>query len=39
MKFPDNEKFLDLLNRAGFIRARQERLSGGIASIYTGFRP
>ncbi len=39
MKFPDNEKFLDLLTRAGFIRPGQKRLSGGIASIYTGFRP
>jgi len=39
MKFPDNEEFLELLTRAGFTRARQERLSGGIASIYTGFRP
>lgn len=39
MSFPDNEKFLDLLTMAGFTRVRQERLSGGIASIYTGFRP
>jgi len=38
MKFPDNEKFLDLLIRAGFIHVAQKRLSGGIASIYTGFR-
>lgn len=39
MSFPDNEKFLDLLARAGFTHAAQKRLSGGIASIYTGFRP
>lgn len=38
MKFPDNEAFLDLLGRAGFIRVSQIKLSGGIASIYTGFR-
>ena len=39
MKFPDNEKFLELLTSAGFTNTRQERLSGGIASIYTGIRP
>ena len=39
MKFPDNEEFLEVLTRAGFTRAGQEKLSGGIASIYTGFRP
>lgn len=39
MSFPDNEKFLDLLTRAGFTHVAQKRLSGGIASIYTGFRP
>lgn len=38
MKFPDNREFLDLLGRAGFSRTSQEKLSGGIASIYTGFR-
>jgi demethylmenaquinone methyltransferase/2-methoxy-6-polyprenyl-1,4-benzoquinol methylase len=39
MAFPDNEKFLDLLTRAGFGMVRQKRLTGGIASIYTGFKP
>ncbi len=38
MSFPDNEKFLALLSAAGFIQVSQRRLSGGIASIYTGFR-
>lgn len=38
MSFPDNEKFLDLLSQAGFMNVSQNRLSGGIASIYTGFR-
>ncbi len=39
MSFPDNEKFLALLSSAGFIQVSQRRLSGGIASIYSGFRP
>lgn len=38
MKFPDNEEFLGLLGRAGFTSVSQVKLSGGIASIYTGFR-
>jgi demethylmenaquinone methyltransferase/2-methoxy-6-polyprenyl-1,4-benzoquinol methylase len=36
-KFPNNELFLDMLQKAGFADTRQIRLSGGIASIYTGF--
>jgi len=39
MAFPDNEKFLALLEKAGFRRVAQKRLTGGIASIYSGFRP
>jgi demethylmenaquinone methyltransferase/2-methoxy-6-polyprenyl-1,4-benzoquinol methylase len=39
MSFPDNEKFLELLSAAGFRDVSQKRLSGGIASIYTGLRP
>jgi demethylmenaquinone methyltransferase / 2-methoxy-6-polyprenyl-1,4-benzoquinol methylase len=39
MKFPDNEEFLKLLALAGFTGGRQKKLSGGIASIYTGFKP
>ena len=39
MKFPDNEHFLGLLNEAGFREARQRKLSGGIASIYTAIKP
>jgi len=38
MKFPDNEKFLDLLNKAGWYETRQIKLTGGVASIYTGFK-
>jgi demethylmenaquinone methyltransferase/2-methoxy-6-polyprenyl-1,4-benzoquinol methylase len=37
MNFPDNEEFLKLLDEAGFSEARQVRLTGGIASIYTGI--
>lgn len=38
MSFPDNEKFLDLLTAAGFRDVHQKRLTGGIASIYTGIK-
>jgi demethylmenaquinone methyltransferase/2-methoxy-6-polyprenyl-1,4-benzoquinol methylase len=38
MQFPDNEQFMELLEKAGFRRISQERLSGGIASIYTGIK-
>jgi demethylmenaquinone methyltransferase / 2-methoxy-6-polyprenyl-1,4-benzoquinol methylase len=36
MNFPDNEEFMKLLSKAGFIEIQQKKLSGGIASIYTG---
>jgi demethylmenaquinone methyltransferase / 2-methoxy-6-polyprenyl-1,4-benzoquinol methylase len=36
MKFPDNEAFLSILQKAGFSETVQKKLSGGIASIYTG---
>jgi demethylmenaquinone methyltransferase/2-methoxy-6-polyprenyl-1,4-benzoquinol methylase len=39
MKFPDNERFLTLLSDAGFSSPWQKKLSGGIASIYTGIKP
>jgi demethylmenaquinone methyltransferase/2-methoxy-6-polyprenyl-1,4-benzoquinol methylase len=38
MSFPDNEDFLKLLTEAGFSGIRQKKLTGGIASIYYGFR-
>jgi demethylmenaquinone methyltransferase / 2-methoxy-6-polyprenyl-1,4-benzoquinol methylase len=38
MKFPDNENFIRLLQQAGFSDMKQVRLTGGIASIYTGVR-
>jgi demethylmenaquinone methyltransferase/2-methoxy-6-polyprenyl-1,4-benzoquinol methylase len=39
MKFPDNEKFLNLLGQAGWADAHQIKLTGGVASIYTGIKP
>ena len=39
MKFPEYEQFLDLLKSTGFINVRCRKLTGGIASIYTGFKP
>jgi demethylmenaquinone methyltransferase/2-methoxy-6-polyprenyl-1,4-benzoquinol methylase len=38
MKFPDNEIFLKMMLKAGYRDARQVRLTGGIASIYTGIK-
>jgi demethylmenaquinone methyltransferase/2-methoxy-6-polyprenyl-1,4-benzoquinol methylase len=38
MKFPDNEEFLRLLKQAGFSGNRQIKLTGGVASIYTGIK-
>ena len=37
--FPENEAFLDLLTEAGFRDVNQKRMTGGIASVYYGFRP
>jgi demethylmenaquinone methyltransferase/2-methoxy-6-polyprenyl-1,4-benzoquinol methylase len=36
--FPDNQEFLDLMLSAGFTGVKQTKLTGGIASIYTGFK-
>jgi demethylmenaquinone methyltransferase/2-methoxy-6-polyprenyl-1,4-benzoquinol methylase len=38
MKFPDNEAFIRLLEEAGFSACKQVKLTGGVASIYTGFK-
>ncbi len=38
MKFPEGEDFLAILQRVGFSNTVQERLTLGIASIYTGAR-
>jgi len=37
-RFPDNEEFLKLLAAAGFEDTSQEKLTGGVASIYTGIK-
>ena len=37
-KFPDNEAFLLLLKDAGFSGTLQVKITGGIASIYTGLK-
>jgi demethylmenaquinone methyltransferase / 2-methoxy-6-polyprenyl-1,4-benzoquinol methylase len=39
MKFPDNKEFLEILSKAGYADCRQITLSGGIASMYYGFKP
>jgi demethylmenaquinone methyltransferase/2-methoxy-6-polyprenyl-1,4-benzoquinol methylase len=39
MKFPDNKAFLKLVSEAGYIHESQVKLTGGIASIYTGLKP
>lgn len=38
MKFPDNEEFLKLLVQAGCSETQQIKLTGGVASIYTGIK-
>lgn len=37
--FPDNESFMRMLRAAGFAPVNQIKLTGGIASIYTGIKP
>ncbi|MBI5010441.1 MAG: bifunctional demethylmenaquinone methyltransferase/2-methoxy-6-polyprenyl-1,4-benzoquinol methylase UbiE [Bacteroidia bacterium] len=37
-KFPDNDNFLAMLQSAGFSNCSQEKLTGGIASIYTAIK-
>jgi len=37
-KFPAGEEFLELLSEAGFSDTRQVKLTGGVASIYTGIK-
>jgi demethylmenaquinone methyltransferase/2-methoxy-6-polyprenyl-1,4-benzoquinol methylase len=38
MKFPDNEAFIKIITEAGFINSKQVKLTGGVASIYTGIK-
>jgi demethylmenaquinone methyltransferase/2-methoxy-6-polyprenyl-1,4-benzoquinol methylase len=37
-KFPEGEDFLNMMAEAGFSSLAQRRLSGGVATIYTGSR-
>lgn len=37
-KFPDNEKFLNMLADVGLSDTYQVKLTGGVASIYTGIK-
>lgn len=38
MKFADNEEFMKLMEKSGLSDIRQERLTRGIATIYTGIK-
>ena len=38
MNFADKEKFIHLMREAGLSDIKQSRLTGGIASIYTGVK-
>lgn len=38
MNFPDNEDFLNLMIKSGLSDVKQLKLTGGIASIYTGIK-
>jgi demethylmenaquinone methyltransferase / 2-methoxy-6-polyprenyl-1,4-benzoquinol methylase len=38
MRFPDNEKFLAMMTQAGLSSVKQDKLTMGIASIYTGLK-
>jgi demethylmenaquinone methyltransferase/2-methoxy-6-polyprenyl-1,4-benzoquinol methylase len=39
MEFPDNEAFMKMVVEAGCVNQQQIKLTGGIASIYTGIKP
>ena len=39
MLFPDIEDFIRLIESAGFTNVYHKKLTGGIASIYTGIKP
>jgi demethylmenaquinone methyltransferase/2-methoxy-6-polyprenyl-1,4-benzoquinol methylase len=38
MKFPEGEEFLNILTGIGFSRTEEERLTGGIVTVYTGSK-
>jgi len=37
--FPEGMEFVNLLNRSGLVKARQERLTFGICTLYTAQKP
>lgn len=39
VNFPSREKFLKVLGETGFVDAHFENMSGGIAVLYTAFKP
>jgi demethylmenaquinone methyltransferase/2-methoxy-6-polyprenyl-1,4-benzoquinol methylase len=39
LRFPEGADFLTLLGRAGFTGAAEDRLTLGIATVYTGIKP
>jgi demethylmenaquinone methyltransferase / 2-methoxy-6-polyprenyl-1,4-benzoquinol methylase len=38
MDFADNEKFMHMMKEAGLSEIKQDRMTGGIATIYTGVK-
>jgi demethylmenaquinone methyltransferase/2-methoxy-6-polyprenyl-1,4-benzoquinol methylase len=38
MNFPEGEAFMTILSGVGFSRVEQDRLTGGIATVYTGIK-
>jgi demethylmenaquinone methyltransferase/2-methoxy-6-polyprenyl-1,4-benzoquinol methylase len=38
-EFPEGEAFLELMRRSGLLDVRARRMTGGIATLYTGRRP
>jgi demethylmenaquinone methyltransferase/2-methoxy-6-polyprenyl-1,4-benzoquinol methylase len=38
LEFPQGEQFMERMRRAGFREVSQERLTGGIATIYRGTK-
>jgi demethylmenaquinone methyltransferase/2-methoxy-6-polyprenyl-1,4-benzoquinol methylase len=38
MRFPEGQEFLEVLQKVGFSSTDEERLTGGIATIYTGTK-
>lgn len=39
LQFPDGQEMLDLMTARGLSEPRQQALTGGIASLYTGVKP